>query len=327
MKNLLLSEKYRPKSMEELVILPRIKKLFENGLNENYIFYGHFGTGKTSLARILIGKYSKDTPMLEINSSKYTSIDTLRTVIDDFCTKVYMGLDMNIDIKKDSMKYVFLDEFDRTSAQYQDALKVYIEEYSAKNVRFIFVTNHINKISKGITSRVNAINFDCINAEEEKELKTLFFKRVMENIAPKEGFDISKEDLKLIIKKNFPDFRQTLIAIDFFIKNGELSNSNNIDIKKRNQLFDIVLCNIQMNFNEIYHYLMDDFGADKIDDMIFLLGRPFVDFVLENYPNKTEMLFLSCSIVTEHTKLLDTNTDPIILGITVIDKMRKIFNI
>lgn len=327
MRNLLLSEKYRPKSMEDIIILPRIKKLFENGLNDNYIFYGHFGTGKTSLARILIGKYSKDSPMLEINSSKYTSIDTLRTVIDDFCTKVYMGLDMNVDVKKDSMKYVFLDEFDRTSAQYQDALKVYIEEYSAKNVRFIFVTNHINKISKGITSRVNAINFDCINSEEEKVLKTLFFKRVMEQIAPKEGFEISKDDLVKIINKNFPDFRQTLIALDFFIKNGEISDNNNIDIKKRNYLFNLAINNINMDFNEIYHYLMDDFGADNIDQMIFLLGRPFVDYVIENYPDKVERLFLSCNIITEHTKLLDTNTDPIILGITVIDKMRKIFNI
>jgi len=106
MKNLLLSEKYRPKTLEDLIILPRIRKIFENGLNENVILYGHFGTGKTSLARILIGRYTKDTPKLELNSSFYTSIDVLRNKIDDFCSKVYMGLDMSVDIKSDSLKYL-----------------------------------------------------------------------------------------------------------------------------------------------------------------------------------------------------------------------------
>ncbi len=83
--SLLLWEKWRPKNMEDVILLPRIRKHFENGVNQNYIFYGNYGTGKTSLARILIGKYSKDKPYLEINSSLYTSIDVLRTEIEDFC--------------------------------------------------------------------------------------------------------------------------------------------------------------------------------------------------------------------------------------------------
>jgi replication-associated recombination protein RarA len=87
MKNLLLSEKWRPKTIDEMVILPRIRKIFEKGLNQNVILYGHFGTGKTTLARILIGKYSKNSPYIELNSSFYTSIETLRNKIDDFCLK------------------------------------------------------------------------------------------------------------------------------------------------------------------------------------------------------------------------------------------------
>jgi len=94
MKNLLLSERWRPKTIEDTILLPRIKKLFENGIQQNVIFYGNFGTGKTTLARILIGKYSKNKPYIELNSSFYTSIDTLRNKIDEFCSKVYMGLDL-----------------------------------------------------------------------------------------------------------------------------------------------------------------------------------------------------------------------------------------
>ena len=72
MKNLLLSERWRPKTIEETILLPRIRSLFQNGLQQNVILYGSFGTGKTTLARILIGKYSKDKPYLELNSSFYT---------------------------------------------------------------------------------------------------------------------------------------------------------------------------------------------------------------------------------------------------------------
>ena len=104
---LLLWEKWRPKSIDEIILLPRIRKHFENGLNENYIFYGHYGTGKTSLARILVGKYSKDKPFIEINSSLYTSIDVLRNEIESFC-KFQPMMEVESDIK-----YVFLDEFER----------------------------------------------------------------------------------------------------------------------------------------------------------------------------------------------------------------------
>ena len=139
-KSLLLWEKWRPKTIEDIILLPRIRNHFENGVTQNFIFYGHFGTGKTSLARILIGKYTKDKPCLELNSSLYTSIDVLRSEIEDFCKFTPM-METDSDIK-----YIFLDEFERVSAQFQDAFKAFIEKYN-KNVRFIITTNHLNKIS------------------------------------------------------------------------------------------------------------------------------------------------------------------------------------
>ena len=169
MKELLLSEKYRPKTIDDTILLPRIKSLFKDGLNKNVIFYGHFGTGKTSLARILIGKYTMESPYMELNCSMETSIDVLRSKVDTFCSSVAMGFDvLNENHKKDDIKYVFLDEYERMSVQAQDAFKVFVEEYSAKNVRFILVTNHINKISQGVLSRFSRINFDPENLEEEK---------------------------------------------------------------------------------------------------------------------------------------------------------------
>jgi replication-associated recombination protein RarA len=326
MKNLLLTEKYRPKKIEDLILLPRIKKIFENGINDNVILYGHCGTGKTSLANILIGKYTKDKPYLLLNGSNDTSIDILRTKIDNFCSTVYMGLDLKSDIKSDDIKYVFLDECERISAQYQDALKAYIEDKSVKNVRFILVTNHINRLTKELKSRFLLVNFDCIDSNEEKYLKNIFYKRTQDVILKNENFTIQKEDLVKIINKGFPDFRQVLIQIDNFRYNGEIVSENNINLKLKQELYENIL-NKKMTFNQIYHYINETFGQEKIDVMINLLGRDFIKYITENKADKSEKLFELCNIITEHTKLLETNTDPLILGITIYSKVTNLFNI
>ena len=78
--NLLLWEKWRPKNLDDLILLPRIQNHFKDGVNQNFIFYGHYGTGKTSLARILIGKYTKDKPFLELNSLLSYTLATLNSL-------------------------------------------------------------------------------------------------------------------------------------------------------------------------------------------------------------------------------------------------------
>ena len=317
-KSLLLWEKWRPRDMDSIVLLPRIRKHFESGMNQNFIFYGNFGTGKTSLSRILIGKYTKDKPFLEINSSLYTSIDVLRSEIEDFCKfKPMMETDSEI-------KYVFLDEFERVSAQFQDAFKAFIEKYSKNGVRFIITTNHLNKISDGIQSRIPQIDFDCQNIEEEKYLKQEFYKRINNVILPEENIKIPKEDLISIITKKFPDFRSILVEIQNYINTGGLVNiSSNISNKLKVDLYNIIF-DKSANYEIIYHFLMTNFGPEKIDIMIKLLGLPFIQWSLSQKSVNTEKLFQCNYIIADYSSKLETNTDPIILGITIIGKFRDI---
>jgi DNA polymerase III delta prime subunit len=313
---LLLWEKWRPKTIDDIILLPRIRKELENGVNQHYIFHGHYGTGKTSLARILIGRYSKETPYLELNCSMDTSIDVLRTEIDNFCKFTPM-MDTNSDIK-----YVFLDEFERVSGNFQDAFKAFIERYN-KNVRFIITTNHINKISDGLKSRIKQIGFDCQNIEEERFLKQEIYKKIINEVLPKEDAEIPKEDLINIITKKFPDFRSTLVEVQSYLDTGSISDgtgnvSNKVKLELYNTLYE------DLDFEKTYHFLMSNFGAEKIDVMIKLLGKPFIDWCITEKKESVNKLFETAYIIADYSSKLEGSTDPLILGITIIGKFRDI---
>jgi DNA polymerase III delta prime subunit len=313
---LLLWEKWRPKNIDDIILLPRIRKELENGVNQHYIFHGHYGTGKTSLARILIGRYSKETPYLELNCSMDTSIDVLRTEIDNFCKFTPM-MDTNSDIK-----YVFLDEFERVSGNFQDAFKAFIERYN-KNVRFIITTNHINKISDGLKSRIKQIGFDCQNVEEERFLKQEIYKKIINEVLPKEEAEIPKEDLINIITKKFPDFRSTLVEVQSYLDTGAISDgTGNVSTKVKLELYNTLY--EDLDFEKTYHFLMSNFGAEKIDVMIKLLGKPFIDWCITDKKESVNKLFETAYIIADYSSKLEGATDPLILGITIIGKFRDI---
>ena len=315
-KSLLLWENWRPKSIEDIILLPRIRKQFENGVTQHYIFHGHFGTGKTSLARILVGKYSKETAFMEVNCSLDTSIEVLREEISNFC-KTKPMFETNSDIK-----YVFLEEFDRVSANFQDGFTAFIEKY-INNVRFILTTNHIEKIDGGLKSRVKSINFDCQNIEEERFLKKEMFLRIQNVILPKENKEVEKEDLIRIVTKTFPDFRNLLVELQDFLETGNSSLTGNVSNKVKQELYNTIF-DYDSDYDKTYHFLMGTFGPEKIDQMIKLLSRPFVEYISEKQTHLIPKLFECNYVISDYSSKLEGNTDPIILGMTIIGKFRDI---
>jgi hypothetical protein len=70
---------------------------------------------------------------------------------------------------------------------------------------------------------------------------------------------------------------------------------------------------------------MNNFGPEKIDVMIKLLGKTFTDWsILEN--KNIEKLFECNYVIADYTDKLETNTDPIILAMTILGKFRDIMN-
>jgi DNA polymerase III delta prime subunit len=226
-------------------------------------------------------------------------------------------MDTNSDIK-----YVFLDEFERVSANFQDAFKAFIERYN-KNVRFIITTNHINKISDGLKSRIKQIGFDCQNVEEEKYLKQEIYKKIINEVLPKEEAEIPKEDLINIITKKFPDFRSVLVEVQSYLETGSISDvTGNVSAKVKLELYNTLY--EDLDFEKTYHFLMSNFGAEKIDVMIKLLGKPFIDWCITDKKESVNKLFETAYVIADYSSKLEGATDPLILGITIIGKFRDI---
>ncbi|MFW6246659.1 MAG: AAA family ATPase [bacterium] len=185
-------EKWRPKELNDLVGIEKLNIDFSN--LPNLLFSSSAGTGKTTVAKIIIRKLNANA--LILNASDETSINVIRDKVKAFAmTKSTNG----------QIKIVFLDEAERLSPQAQDSLKNIIETYHG-NCRFILTTNVINKITDPIISRCRHYRFGT--PPKEKILERLRY------ISDQEGLDITDELLNIIIDRNYPDIRRCVNKLE-----------------------------------------------------------------------------------------------------------------
>jgi len=80
-------EKYRPSNIDELIVDEDIKSIVKDFAKAeqipNLLFVGSPGTGKTSLAKILVHDVLKCN-YLYLNASDENGIDTIRTKVSNF---------------------------------------------------------------------------------------------------------------------------------------------------------------------------------------------------------------------------------------------------
>ncbi len=272
--------RYRPKHIDQLILPDRILKYLKNiidgGRIPNMLLSGSPGTGKSTVASVLAG--ALDLEYLYINASEQTGIDVLRTNIRQFITsKSWDGND----------KVVIMDEADRASAQFQDALKSTLEQFS-KSCSFIFISNHKNKIIPPLQSRLQTIEFK-FTIEETKELQKEFFKSCSV-ILKKEKVKYSKKVLAHMIKNIFPDMRKILNELQKLSQQDALDDIATVKniltdvdtyykiLKKRN--FKELLAYIaQMTgdpqgfYSELFDSAIKYVSSDSLPDFVILLGK------------------------------------------------------
>ena len=254
-------EKYRPHKLDDLILDDkslRVVKQFEDEI-PNLLFVGSPGTGKTTLARIIVNDIL-GCNFLYINASDESGIDVIRHNITNFAqTKSFDG----------GIKVVILDEADGLTPQAQAALRNTMETY-AKYCRFVLTANYKHKIIPALQSRCQSLD---IKPVVDQAAKRCF------NILRLENVKVSEEQKKkfvILVKKHFPDLRKTINEIQKSIVDGELCIDSNAS---DNELLAKVMQGVRTNSLGLRKYLIEN--EDRFQGDYDTLLANFLDFLYE----------------------------------------------
>lgn len=191
-------EKYRPKTIDDYVFTDpdtqtQVSHWIKDGSIPHLLFYGPAGTGKTTLAKVLINQLDVfDSDVLYANGSKEgRKIEWVDKLIG-FCQTMPFG----------PFKIVLIDEADYLNKEsVQPAMRNLMEEY-ASSVRFILTCNYPNRIIEPLKSR-------CHEVHVEKTDQTEFTARAA-TVLVSENIDFTLETLDSYVKATYPDLRKCL---------------------------------------------------------------------------------------------------------------------
>jgi replication factor C small subunit len=311
--NQLFTEKYRPSTLEQLILPDAVMNKFKDGLVQNMLFTGSPGTGKTSCAKAIVNQFK--LPYLYINASTDTSVEVIRTRIIDFCSTV------SIMDAPGMFKVVILDEVDGVSDQFFKALRATMETF-ASNSRFIATCNYINKLPDPILSRFEVINFD-FDKEEETELTKKYIRRVYD-ICKAEEMTIEKDALVEFVRRNFPDLRSTLNKLQGFKTQG--TSAITVDnVKKFNSVYKDVF---ELVFRETdpaknYQMLVSNY-SNRVDDILQTLGAEFIEYIQQEQLQSVKHIPQIIISVAKHQSQRVHVIDPVITMLSCIYEIQGI---
>ena len=310
--NTLLTEKLRPKEIKHMILPKRISDSFVEGLQQNVLFAGTQGTGKTSLAKIL----AKNHPYLYINVSDESSVEIVRTKIHDFCSTISIMDGAN------AMKVVILDEMDGASTQALLALKITIEKF-AKGTRFIGITNYLNKIPEPIQSRLELFQFDPVNKEEEEELKKLWEGRI-KLITSKLSINLDDRALVSFVKKFYPDLRSALNCIQRWQIQG-LTEINENKVSESAWDYEEIYELLFQKQDAIKNYqLIVGQYSNSVTEVMGSLGREFIDWIQEKKPEKSQIIPAILILVAQHQSQRTQVIDPVVSLLSLFFSIQKL---
>tara|TARA_B100002019_G_scaffold267877_1_gene259277 strand:- start:8 stop:922 length:915 start_codon:yes stop_codon:yes gene_type:complete len=277
MSNSLWVEKYRPNKLDNYIGNQHLKSKVENYLKSgdlpHLLLFGKAGTGKTTLAKLLVNNIECD--YLYINASDENNVETVRTKVKNFASTIGF---------KD-MKVIILDECDYITPNAQAALRNLMETFS-KHCRFILTCNYVERIIDPIQSRCQS--FQIIPPSRNEVAKHLHKILVKENIMD------TPEDIKILVESGYPDIRRVINSAQRNVVNGKLKLDttsiiqNDYKLKlikiletknKRDAFTDIrkLLADNQItDFADLFRLLYDEvdgYGKGHVAECILIIAR------------------------------------------------------
>ena len=202
--NTLFNERFRPTTLEHFVGNQNVKDTIQRFLDQNDIpnmlFYAPAGTGKTTLAKIIVKNLDCDYLML--NASDENGIDTIREKVKGFASAAsWKGI-----------KVVILDEADFITIQGQAALRNVIETFS-RSTRFILTCNFVERIIDPLQSRCQVLKIVPPTKQD-------VYNHLVWILEEQLSIDYYPDGLKSLIVKYYPDMRKMLNVLQMSVKDG-----------------------------------------------------------------------------------------------------------
>jgi len=261
--NTLLNEKYRPDSLDNYVGNKNLKTALAKQLSQNdiqnYLFYGPAGTGKTTLAKLIINNLECDS--LYINASDERGIETIRDKVVGFASVA--------SIKP--LKVVILDEADFLTIQAQASLRNVIETFS-RTTRFILTCNFVERIIDPIQSRCQTFK---IVPPTKKEVAIH-----IAGICDKENIGYEIPDVGNLVNKYYPDIRKMLNTLQSSVVDGKVQLDDSLLVSS-NYMSSVLEGLKNKDFKGIRQIIADS-GVDDYDE----LYRFLYDNASEYLPNQ-----------------------------------------
>ncbi len=296
--NSLWVEKYRPSKLTEYVgnehLKDKVKDYLESGEIPHLLFFGKAGTGKTTLAKLIVN--SIDCDHIIINASDENNVDTVRNKVKGFASTVGF---------KD-MKIIILDEFDYMTPNAQAILRNLMETFS-RHCRFILTCNYVEKVISPIRSRTQEFQ---IVPPTKKDVAIQ-----ISQILGKESVEFQPKDLVPIIDSSYPDIRKIINTCQLNSSKGKLKldTTSVIDSDLKSKVVEIlkgkdakpnkwknirqaVADSRTQDFTELYTFLyekVDEFGGSNTSNIILILSESqHKDSLVVD----KEITFMSCII-------------------------------
>tara|TARA_Y100000996_G_scaffold55763_1_gene37911 strand:- start:1940 stop:2860 length:921 start_codon:yes stop_codon:yes gene_type:complete len=245
MEHSLWVEKYRPTDLSTYIGNEHLKSkvgiYLESEDVPHLLLYGKAGTGKTTLAKIVVNNI--DCDHLYINASDENSVDAVRFKIRSFASSVGFK----------ELKVIILDEADYLTPNAQAALRNLMETFS-KHCRFILTCNYVERIIDPIQSRCQSFK---VVPPSKKEVA-----QQMVSILNQENCQYELDDVALIVNAGYPDIRRVINSGQRQIVDGKLKIDTSSVIQNNYKLQLLEMLSGGGKFNDIRKLIADNSVSD-----------------------------------------------------------------